>query len=76
MLTKLEKVNEKSIKGYILLRYQLKKIICNQKGDVTTVGILGWAALVITLIVLAHDKLNNWLPDFLKVKIFDRANTL
>ncbi len=63
-------------KAYLMVRYNWKGILCNERGDVTTVGILGWAAVVITLIVAAHGLLTGWLPTFINTKIIDRANSL
>ncbi|MGI6607128.1 MAG: hypothetical protein ACOX2X_08855 [Peptococcia bacterium] len=58
------------------VRYNLKGILFNERGDVNTVSILGWAAVVITLIVLVHGILTGWLPTFIETKIIDRANAL
>lgn len=55
---------------------KIAKILFNQRGDVNTVSILGWAAVVITLIVAAHGLLTGWLPDFINSKIIDRASAL
>ncbi|MGI6145757.1 MAG: hypothetical protein GX092_06860 [Clostridia bacterium] len=67
---------EKMLRGYLWFKYNTKSLLSNQRGDVTTVGILGWAAVVITLIVAAHGLLTGWLPTFIEEKIFNRANTL
>lgn len=64
------------LKGYVLLQANLRTVLGNQRGDVNTVSILGWAAVVITLIVAAHGLLTGWLPDFINSKIIDRANAL
>ncbi len=64
------------LKGYVLLQADLRTVLGNQRGDVNTVSILGWAAVVITLIVAAHGLLTGWLPDFINSKIIDRANAL
>lgn len=76
MLRVWEKRREKILKGYLLVKYDAKRFLLNERGDVTTVGILGWAAVVITLIVTAHGLLTGWLPSFINAKIFERANTL
>ena len=71
-----KKIESGLTRGYVMVRYNLKSILCNERGDVTTVGILGWAAVVITLIVAAHGLLTGWLPTFINSKIIDRANSL
>jgi len=76
MLKVWSKGNERILRGYLWVKYTTKSYFFNQRGDVTTVGILGWAAVVITLIVAAHGLLTGWLPDFINEKIFDRAETL
>ena len=76
MLRVWAKGNEKMLRGYLWLKDNTKALIINQRGDVTTVGILGWAAVVITLIVAAHGLLTGWLPTFIEEKIFDRASAL
>jgi hypothetical protein len=76
MLSGWENVRLEFLKGYLRTKYNLKELLLNERGDVTTVSILGWAAVVITLIVAAHGLLTGWLPNFISTKIFDRANTL
>ncbi|HOB82620.1 MAG TPA: hypothetical protein PLJ33_07530 [Peptococcaceae bacterium] len=70
------KTKEFFTRAYGQVKSNCQKFIFNQRGDVTTVGILAWAAVVITLIVAAHGLLDGWLPDFIKDKIFDRAKDL
>jgi hypothetical protein len=76
MLRVWQKGKEKMQRGFLWFKYNTKALVFNQRGDVTTVGILGWAAVVITLIVVAHGLLTGWLPTFIQEKIFDRAETL
>lgn len=76
MIERFNKVEEKLTRGYLIVKHNLTTILLNERGDVTTVGILGWAAVIITLIVAAHGLLTGWLPDFVNAKIFDRANQL
>lgn len=71
-----ERISNGIISGYVIVRYNGKGLLHNERGDVTTVGILGWAAVVITLIVAAHGLLTGWLPNFINTKIIDRANSL
>ncbi len=76
MVKRFYKVEKKITKGYVLVKHNLKSMLLNERGDVTTVGILGWAAVIISLIVAAHGLLTGWLPEFINTKIFDRANQL
>jgi len=64
------------LKMLLRVRYNPMSILGNERGDVNTVSILGWAAVVITLIVLVHGILTGWLPTFIETKIIDRANAL
>ncbi len=57
------------------VKNKVRGYLKNEKGDFG-IGPLGWAAIAVTCLVIAHGLITGWLSDFINDKILNRLNTL